>query len=297
MSAERNKKRQRRVSLSEEMSEFTRFVSLSIEESRARNELKQRVLDVARQVWPEATVEQFGSHASGLEWCESDMDLRLAVSSECCVTLRDALATCAWALEVEARPWAKVPIVCFRDALTDVDVDVSFQDDLDYDTAGATYFASTHHAFRDVVLLLKAFLKHKALDKPFTGGLGSFRLAVLADHFLRRDAPDDAGEALKAFLRFCCIGYDYAEPLVVYSADNAQRLTVGYSNVNATVLRHTCVTALEALSKAAQHNNATAQLPAMFTKDAWRRLHDQRARKLEFAQLACKAAGDIALHK
>lgn len=90
------------------------------------------------------------------------------------------------ALQVKCLPKAKVPILMVRDAATELSMDIGVNREA---------FAASDHgrttalvvelqrvlgdAFRVLVTVLKEFLHQFDLDKPFTGGLGSFRLYIM----------------------------------------------------------------------------------------------------------------------
>lgn len=89
-------------------------------------------------------------------------------------------------LRVKCLPKAKVPILMVEDPETHVEIDVGINREV---------FASSEHGrstslavklqevlgrpFMELVSFLKEFLHQFELDKPFTGGLGSFRLYVM----------------------------------------------------------------------------------------------------------------------
>ena len=247
-------------SLDEEVRLFAAWARLSGDERRARRALERRVGAVARDLWPRSTCETFGSSASGMDWFESDLDLRVAVREpmtylsppRACVELLEALHETEWALRVEARPHARVPIVVFHDSRTGVDVDVAFSegDDDDDDAAAAPLrrFEPRHPADqRDLMLLLKAWLRERDLDKPFTGGLGSFRCGVLLDDFLKRfhGAPDDFPDGkLLGFLDFCATSFNFHRDSIVLR-HGGRTAKVAFGGVDVSRLRRACLGALQ----------------------------------------------------
>jgi hypothetical protein len=90
----------------------------------------------------------------------------------------------SFAQNVQVRKGAKVPIVCMT---------TRYGFDADMALGGHNGMDTSHYvrkcvekfeSFATVVLFLKILLQHTDLDKPFTGGLGSYRLYVLvAKHF------------------------------------------------------------------------------------------------------------------
>jgi hypothetical protein len=66
------------------------------------------------------------------------------------------------------------------------------------------------HSFATVILVLKVLLAQQDLDKPFTGGLGSYKLYVLLAHHLQEHLAlgglDRPAEVLVSFLfRYGCV--------------------------------------------------------------------------------------------
>merc|ERR1712194_317940 len=65
--------------------------------------------------------------------------------------------------------------------------------------------------FHAAMMVLKVLLRQRALDKPFHGGLGSFKLGALVAHYMAdhlRATPSDLSELLTGFFEFC-IRYDF----------------------------------------------------------------------------------------
>ena len=67
-----------------------------------------------------------------------------------------------------------------------------------------------YHSFAPVVLFLKVLLEQHDLDKPFTGGLGSYKLYVLVSyhlqHHLEMGGSDRPSEVLMSLLfRYGCV--------------------------------------------------------------------------------------------
>ncbi|KAJ1447048.1 hypothetical protein M885DRAFT_591544 [Pelagophyceae sp. CCMP2097] len=209
-------------SLTAELRAFADYVAVSSEERRARQDLRRRVAAAARALWPQSSVDAFGSSSTALDWFESDVDLRVSVNkpmtylspARACIDLAQELFdNHVWATDLDSRPHARIPVVALIDSRTGVAVDVSFDDGEALSSARAACPAGLAEVHRDVSLFLKAFLKHRDLDKPFTGGLGSFRLCVLvAWHLDRNESQASAGDALVAFLAYAQ-HHDFARQL------------------------------------------------------------------------------------
>ena len=105
---------------------------------------------------------------------------------------------------VEVRRHAKVPIVTCSTRLG-FDGDVAIAGHSGADTSKyASSQVSRYESFAPVVLLLKIILYQTELDKPFTGGLGSYKLYVLVAHHLDQHVAlggsDRPAEVFASFL-------------------------------------------------------------------------------------------------
>ncbi|CAM9907549.1 unnamed protein product, partial [Hapterophycus canaliculatus] len=97
-----------------------------------------------------------------------------------------------WVENFELRSGAKVPIIAMMDASRGVECDIGWGGDGGVggcwdepaDAPGPAYFAEMFpRTFRPLALFLKVFMHQRGLDKPFTGGIGSFKLyALIASH-------------------------------------------------------------------------------------------------------------------
>ena len=56
------------------------------------------------------------------------------------------------------------------------------------------------HSFAPLVVLLKMMLSQQGLDKPFTGGLGSYRLYVLVSHHVSQVLEQQHWNCVQCFL-------------------------------------------------------------------------------------------------
>ena len=242
------------ATLDAEAASFAAWARPSGDERRARRALERRVAAVARGLWPRSTCRCYGSSASGSDWFESDLDLRVEVNepmtylspSRACVELEDALRAAGGATGLEARPHARVPIVCFEDGPTGVSVDVSFADgDDDGDASPLKHFSPAHDQ-ADLMLVLKAWTRGAGLDKPFTGGVGSFRLGVLADSYLRRYHRDPSrypSGRLAGFPRWCLDSFDLHRDAVVLR-HGGRSARVAYGGVDVSRFRRACAAAV-----------------------------------------------------
>jgi len=106
--------------------------------------------------------------------------------------------------KIEVRRFAKVPILAFETQIG-VDGDVAIGGHNGADTSAyASSQIQRYNSFAPVVLLLKILLKQADLDKPFTGGLGSYKLYVMVAYHIERHIEhggnDIPSEVLLSFL-------------------------------------------------------------------------------------------------
>ena len=87
---------------------------------------------------------------------------------------------------LHVRHKAKVPIVSLTTHMgIDGDIAIGGQNGMDTSKFASSWI-ERHDAFAPVVVLLKILLRQSELDKPFTGGLGSYKLYVLVAHHLEK---------------------------------------------------------------------------------------------------------------
>ncbi|CAK4078548.1 unnamed protein product [Aphanomyces euteiches] len=104
---------------------------------------------------------------------------------------------------VEVRRWAKVPIINVVDKISKIEVDVSLGKEKP--TAGdeiVAYYAGTYPIFNILVVLLKEFLYENSINKPYEGGIGSFRLYCMVTHLLATSHPSNISNGPRLLLRF-----------------------------------------------------------------------------------------------
>ncbi|OQR97754.1 hypothetical protein THRCLA_06873 [Thraustotheca clavata] len=99
---------------------------------------------------------------------------------------------------------AKVPIVNLVHTISQLEVDISVGvDKTNVSDQVIAYYSSTYRVFNPVIVLLKEFLHQSALNKPFNGGIGSYRLYVMVGHIINLvDEPSNAWRVLNLFFEF-----------------------------------------------------------------------------------------------
>ena len=187
-----------------------------------------RLREVVAGCCPHASVSAFGSLRSGLAIYSSDVDVGLEnATRHDLYSVFLALSACGWARGVEHRGRASVPVVVLEDRATGLSADISVQDARagGHGAAAVTGAITTRAVaamvsewpcvFRPLAVFLKAALNEAGLNKPFTGGLGSFKLCALIAHYLERrhaarpPLPMDVGACLQGLLRFVAHDFDF----------------------------------------------------------------------------------------
>lgn len=165
----------------------------------------RRVVSYASHVPTVAELYVFGSFDSDLFLPGSDIDAVIVLPGagptdrpgpRTLHALADALVAAGVSLleDVQVIAGARIPIVKYRDAATAFEVDVGFNARTGADAARFIRSAMCcEPALRPLVLVLKCFLRMRALNTVYTGGLGSFALLCMVAAFLRSHPALQAG--------------------------------------------------------------------------------------------------------
>ena len=222
--------------LNEEIHEFAKFISPTQQEHYARRGVVARVSELVDKTFNKdgnvvAKVHVFGSFETRLYLPSSDIDLVIEWSGEQAtdVTTKPPLKKLAKALissqictqgRCKTLLRARVPIIKFTDRITDFSVDISFN------TKGAdgvrfiNALLNEHRILRPLTLLLKQFLSQRALNEPYSGGLGSYSLICMIASFLMThpllqarliDPDENIGVLLLDFLELYGKNFNYED--------------------------------------------------------------------------------------
>ncbi|KAG7378905.1 hypothetical protein PHYPSEUDO_009320 [Phytophthora pseudosyringae] len=175
--------------LHEEMMDFVGFISPTEEELSSRTQLIEDMRDIVKSLWPEATVETFGSHYTQMFLPQSDIDMVLFGVPEGKAPLFK-LAECLEEKEVvsylEVIDKARIPIVKMVHKATEIHVDVSFNVAGGLATGDLVkHYMRVYPSFRPLTLVLKYFMAQRGLNETYTGGMGSFLLQMMVISFLQ----------------------------------------------------------------------------------------------------------------
>ncbi|KAF1778190.1 polymerase, nucleotidyl transferase domain [Phytophthora cactorum] len=161
--------------LHDEIMDFVTFISPTEDEVSSRAQLVQEMRDIVKGLWPEATVETFGSHYTQMFLPQSDIDMVLFGVPEG----KEPLFKLAQCLEekdlvsyLEVIDKARIPIVKMVHKESDIHVDVSFN-----------HYMRVYPSFRPLTLVLKYFMAQRGLNETYSGGVGSFLLQMMVVSF------------------------------------------------------------------------------------------------------------------
>ncbi|GMF52263.1 unnamed protein product [Phytophthora fragariaefolia] len=175
--------------LHDEIMDFVSFISPTEQELRARAELIEEMRHVVKGLWPEATVETFGSHYTQMFLPQSDIDMVLFGVPEGKAPLFK-LAQCLEEKELvsylEVIDKARIPIVKMVHKASDIHVDVSFNVAGGLATGDLVkHYMRVYPSFRPLTLVLKYFMAQRGPNETYTGGVGSFLLQMMVISFLQ----------------------------------------------------------------------------------------------------------------
>jgi non-canonical poly(A) RNA polymerase PAPD5/7 len=189
------------LKLHEEITDFVSFIKPTNEEHAARISAVSRLRNLALKIFGERikSVDVFGSFETGLYLPSSDLDV-VVIFSNHGESVRDAVSKppikkLARAIVVNGLAdkdncktilKARVPIIKYTDKITNYSIDVAFN--IDTGTEGIQYIKALlkeFKALRPLTLVLKQFLEQRALNEPYTGGLGSYSLVCMLASFFQ----------------------------------------------------------------------------------------------------------------
>ncbi|KAG1674852.1 hypothetical protein FOA52_015240 [Chlamydomonas sp. UWO 241] len=149
------------------------------------------VRSAVHSIWPDASVEVFGSFATGLYVPTSDVDL-VVLNTQSDIqrglkALANKLSMERIAQGVQVLAKARVPIIKFETVdYGNLAFDISF--DVPNGPQAAVLvkdFIGEWPMLRPLVLVLKLFLQQRELNEVYTGGIGSYALITLLIAFLQ----------------------------------------------------------------------------------------------------------------
>ncbi|RWS31730.1 non-canonical poly(A) RNA polymerase PAPD5-like protein [Leptotrombidium deliense] len=185
------------IGLHEEIQHFYDYMSPTREEHHIRSCVVERIKNVITNIWPQATVEIFGSFSTGLYLPTSDIDVMVIGKWDelPLFTLEKALLESKITDQesIKVLDKASVPIVKLIDKNTDIRVDISFNTNNGVKSVKLIKeYKKQYPNLPKLVLVLKQFLLERQLNEVFTGGISSYSLILMTVSFLQRHPRADA---------------------------------------------------------------------------------------------------------
>ncbi len=186
--------------LHEEICDFYEYMKPRPSEIQMRSEVILRTMSIILNRWPQAKVDVFGSFCTALFLPTGDIDL--VVNGQWATTplfsLEDDLRRNNVALEDSILVLDKtvVPIIKFIDKLTEVRVDISFNQKSGLWSARMIQqFIQEYPFLPKLVFILKQFLYQRNLHEVYYGGISSYSLILLLVSFLQLHPRHTAAES------------------------------------------------------------------------------------------------------
>lgn len=175
-----------------EIKDFVNYISPSKEEIVIRNTVINNLKKSISSFWPTTQAHVFGSCATDLYLPGSDIDMVIISSTgdyeqrSRLYQLSSFLRTNKIAKNIEVIATAKVPIIKFVDPTYNIHVDISFERTNGLDAARRIRrWLDSTPGLRELVLIVKQFLRSRKLNNVHVGGLGGYATIIMVYHFLR----------------------------------------------------------------------------------------------------------------
>ncbi|KAK6463343.1 hypothetical protein DFJ63DRAFT_334881 [Scheffersomyces coipomensis] len=175
-----------------EMKDFVNYISPSSDEITTRNNVVNRLKTQISNFWPNTETHVFGSFATDLYLPGSDIDMVVlsrignVENRSSLYQLSSFLRNKGLAKNIEVIAKAKVPIIKFVDPDSNIHIDVSFERRNGIDAARRIRkWLSATPGLRELVLIVKQFLRSRRLNNVHVGGLGGYATIILCYHFLQ----------------------------------------------------------------------------------------------------------------
>ncbi|EER31753.1 conserved hypothetical protein [Candida tropicalis MYA-3404] len=224
--------------LTMEIRDFVNYISPSSDEIITRNKVIAALKKSISDFWPGTTVHVFGSCATDLYLPGSDIDMVVVSdtgsyeNASRLYQLSTFLRTNKLATEVEVIAHAKVPIIKFVDPKSRLHIDVSFERTNGIDAAKRIrrWLVSTP-GLRELVLVVKQFLRTRRLNNVHVGGLGGYATIIMCYHFLRlhpkittdaMSALDNLGVLLIEFFELYGRNFSYDDLVLALDPENEE---------------------------------------------------------------------------
>lgn len=175
-----------------EIKDFVNYISPSKDEILNRNTVINTLKENISSFWPNAQAHVFGSCATDLYLPGSDIDMVVISTTgdyeqrSRLYQLSSFLRTSQLAKNIQVIASAKVPIIKFVDPQYNIHVDISFERSNGLDAARRIRkWLDLTPGLRELVLIIKQFLRSRHLNDVHVGGLGGYATIIMVYHFLK----------------------------------------------------------------------------------------------------------------
>ncbi|ODV76951.1 uncharacterized protein CANTADRAFT_8128 [Suhomyces tanzawaensis NRRL Y-17324] len=175
-----------------EMKDFVNYISPSSREIHTRNGVINQLKSKIKEFWPSTDTYVFGSSATDLYLPGSDIDMVIVSDTgdyeqrSRLYQLSSYLRNMKLAKNIEVIAGAKVPIIKFVDPKSNIHIDISFERKNGIEAAKKIRkWLSTTPGLREMVLIVKQFLRSRKLNNVHVGGLGGYSTIILCYHFMK----------------------------------------------------------------------------------------------------------------
>jgi non-canonical poly(A) RNA polymerase PAPD5/7 len=199
------------------------WLSPTPREEEFRRQIVYHLSHVISLFWPSARVELIGSFNTGLCLPTSDIDIVLIDDTGNIPPLYPLAEHIQKYTNshIKILSGAKVPIIKYTDCFTGFKVDISINVTNGVrNTKLINRNLARYKEIRPLTMVLKYFLHQHNLNQTFYGGLGSYALVLLVQHYcIENKATDNLGELLLGFLERYGINFDYYTTGIHFKSD------------------------------------------------------------------------------
>jgi non-canonical poly(A) RNA polymerase PAPD5/7 len=180
----------RTVDLHNEVLDFVEFIKPTRSEVKRRETLVDLCRSVVAELWPAATLEVFGSYATGMYLPSSDIDMVVMGCPDKNPFSLRKLAAVIKADEnfdkIQVIEKARVPIIKWEDVPSGIPLNICFdKEDGVINTKWVKQQMASMQPLQPLLLVLKQFLYNRDLHETYTGGVGSYLLTMTIISFLQ----------------------------------------------------------------------------------------------------------------
>lgn len=182
------------LQFSREVVEYARYYSPSRSEVNKRELALRRLESLVRGTWPDASLQVYGSYATGFYLPEADIDVSLSSKSLASRRLqsemyrfRQRLLKSRVGSHVEVVTRARVPIIKYVDFVSSIPIDISFgQGNGAVGVSTVKAWLTEDPALKILVMVVRQFLRIRQLNEVVRGGIGGFATVCMVRAFLRQ---------------------------------------------------------------------------------------------------------------